>query len=120
MPVRRLSVQPQQLAGHEYHDGNYEWLELYTNTGDIYAVCGISLDHPTEMWAYWRILMPSVAAWRDLKREVIPYLRGYAKNSGKAYMVVQTDDPGDTHFTKMVELMGFNNHRVTLTSWQEV
>lgn len=120
MPVRSVTEQPAQLAGHEYHNGKYEWSEFYTDKRGTYAVCGVTLDHPTEMWMYWRILSPSIAAWRDLKINVVPYWRQYARDNGKKIVVVQTDDQNDTNFTKMVELMDFKNHRVRRTSWQEV
>jgi hypothetical protein len=119
VPVRRVDKQPQELVGFEYHNGEYEWSEFYSDKG-VYAVCGVTLNHPTEMWMYWRILAPSISAWRDLKRNVVPHWQQYARDNGKKFVVVQTDDPNDTHFTKMVELMEFKNHRVRRTSWQEV
>lgn len=122
MPIKRVYTQPEQLVGFEYFPGVYEWFEVVTESGEVYAVFGITLDPKDEMWLYWRILKPSVAAWRDLKRCSIVEMRRYAKMRGKKRMVVQTRDPNDVNYQKMVELMGFCQHHevVVKTSWQEV
>lgn len=122
MPIRRVAVQPEQLKGAEYGPGIYEWFEFFTGDDDVYAVAGVTFDHPTEAWLYWRILKPSVSAWRDLKTVVVPEIRRYFKVRGKLHAVVQTEDDGDVDFFKMVGYMGFVNRRTRTvrTAWQEV
>lgn len=120
MPVRRVEEQPEPLKGFEYGPGAYEWLEFVTDDGEVYAVAGITFDHPTEAWLYWRILHPGIKAWKDLRRKVVPFLQGLCRERGKRYAVVQTSDDNDVDFFKMVGYMEFVNRRTTRTAWQEV
>lgn len=118
--IRRVYEQPQELVGHEYGPGIYEWFEFFTDSQGTYAVVGLCLDHPQEAWMYWRITAPSVAAWRDLAKTVGPEIRRYCKARGKSRVVVQTADERDTHWEKLMHLMGFNQRRVVKTAWQEL
>jgi len=122
MPIRRVHSQPPQLSRFEYGPGVYEWFEAFTDAEGVYAVFGVTFDHPVEAWMYWRILSPSVAAWRDLRRCSVPEVRRYVKSRGHKAMVVRSSDPRDVDFLKMVGYMGFVNQRTEVihTAWQEV
>lgn len=120
MPIVRLYEQPEILKGHEYGPGVYEWFVFRTEDGEEYAHVGLCFDHPQEAWMYWRILKPSLEAWKDLKRVVCPELRRYCKSRGKSFVVVRTSDDADVNFDKMVGFMGFDKRRVVKTAWQEL
>lgn len=110
MSVCGVKEQPQELRGLHYRDiplADFVWFKLYTASGELYAVIGAAKKHG-DMWLYWRILKPSVAAWREFVRHDVPWLKGWCWIVGARAAFVATNDPADVNFDKMVGLMGFS------------
>jgi hypothetical protein len=119
MSMRRVDEQPLPLQGHEYGPADWEWYEFFTERDGVYAVVGMAVTEE-NLWMYWRILSPSISAWRDLRREIVPACRQLARERGCKRVIVQTSDPADTHFDKMVAFMDFNQSAFVKRAWQEV
>ena len=114
---RSVAYQPEALRGHEYRAyalEDYQWFELTTRNGAVYAVVGVVVANG-EAWAYWRILKPGLLAWKELTRQDVPWFREYVRERGARMIFVASNDPQDVNFEKMVGIMGFNT---TKMGWQ--
>lgn len=114
MGVKLLDHQPDILKGHEYQ-GNfteYDWFSFEVDR-EAYAYAGMcfSNDAP-EAWLYWRIVKPSVVAWRDLRLNVVPEMQDRARRGGASRVIVMTADPRDKDFDRMVAFMRFTPMRL--------
>lgn len=109
MAVFFVSEQPEELRGHEYHrDDQHDWMEFRTDEGERYAVAGLTVYHEkATAWMFWRILKPSIKAWKDLRKQVCPSLVLMVRGLEVVRVCVASYDKTDVDFEKMVGFMGF-------------
>lgn len=109
MPAINVRERPGAFDSSKYNGKNqYDWFEFRTRGGHVYAVMGVTFFHEKRTaWMHWLILRPSIAAWRDLRREIVPVMREWVAKNGIDQVCVSTDDRADVQFERLVGFIGF-------------